>query len=303
MSMAWVAHTLGEPEQVRFHLEKSSFYVMQDYGIDLHRDHVIAAAHLLLLRHQTPADLQDEVFHQLDLVASGVHESAHYQARVVAKLVMGLRAYYHDLDEAERWLQLAYGQLDSATATGYDTSRIKALILDAVLHEKRGEGQKALPLLCEALEAAARTRFIRPILNMGTPVIDLLRKYRPRLSASLDDEFVRSLFLAIRQTLPDDQPTLIEPLTNREQEILELIADNQSNQAIAETLVISVATVKWHISNIYSKLGVSNRLEAVNRARQLRLFPIITPTWGWVLPEPCEVSYVCSVLLGFVQPL
>ena len=60
-------------------------------------------------------------------------------------------------------------------------------------------------------------------------------------------------------------------LSERELEILRLISDGQSNQAIADRLVITVGTAKWHISNIYGKLGVRSRTQALARARELGL--------------------------------
>ena len=66
------------------------------------------------------------------------------------------------------------------------------------------------------------------------------------------------------------QPTqLIEPLSAREREVLGLIAQGLSNEAIARTLVVSIATVKKHATGIFGKLGVSSRTEAVVRAREL----------------------------------
>jgi DNA-binding NarL/FixJ family response regulator len=66
---------------------------------------------------------------------------------------------------------------------------------------------------------------------------------------------------------------LIEPLTPRETEVLQLIAAGLSNQDIADRLVISVGTVKAYTSQIYGKLGVNSRTQAVSRARELQLLP------------------------------
>ncbi len=66
-------------------------------------------------------------------------------------------------------------------------------------------------------------------------------------------------------------PDLAEPLTEREAEILRLISVGMTNQEIASQLVISVATVKRHITNIYGKLGVSHRTQATARANELNL--------------------------------
>ena len=65
--------------------------------------------------------------------------------------------------------------------------------------------------------------------------------------------------------------SLVEPLTNRELEVLRLIAAGNSNQAIAEKLVITVSAVKKHTGNIFGKLNVNSRTQAVARARQLGL--------------------------------
>jgi ATP/maltotriose-dependent transcriptional regulator MalT len=66
--------------------------------------------------------------------------------------------------------------------------------------------------------------------------------------------------------------TLIEPLTLRELEVLKLIEAGYTNQDIADKLVISIPTVKRHISNIYAKLGVKSRTQAISLGKELRLF-------------------------------
>lgn len=66
---------------------------------------------------------------------------------------------------------------------------------------------------------------------------------------------------------------LVEPLTERELEVLRLIAEGLSNQEIAQQLFLSLSTVKWHTHNIYGKLGVHNRTQAVAKARALGMLP------------------------------
>ena len=68
-------------------------------------------------------------------------------------------------------------------------------------------------------------------------------------------------------------PGLIEQLTSRELEVLELLAAGRSNQAIARQLVVTLDTVKKHVSHVLGKLGAANRTEAVARARELSLIP------------------------------
>ena len=68
-------------------------------------------------------------------------------------------------------------------------------------------------------------------------------------------------------------PGLIDPLTSRELEVLEMLAAGKSNQAIAGELVVTLDTVKKHVSHLLGKLGAANRTEAVTRARELGLIP------------------------------
>jgi LuxR family transcriptional regulator, maltose regulon positive regulatory protein len=68
-------------------------------------------------------------------------------------------------------------------------------------------------------------------------------------------------------------PGIVEPLTSRELEVLGLLATGRSNQAIAGQLVITLDTVKKHVSHLLDKLGATNRTEAVTRARELNLIP------------------------------
>jgi LuxR family transcriptional regulator, maltose regulon positive regulatory protein len=73
------------------------------------------------------------------------------------------------------------------------------------------------------------------------------------------------------RTEPASQSAMMEPLTARELEILRLIGDGHSNQAIADRLVVAVSTIKKHVNNIYGKLDVRSRTQALVRARELSL--------------------------------
>ena len=87
-------------------------------------------------------------------------------------------------------------------------------------------------------------------------------------------------FAGAGQTAPDPRqgtaavvPGLVEQLTSREQEVLQMLAAGRSNQAIASELVVTLDTVKKHVSHVMGKLGAANRTEAVARARELGLIP------------------------------
>ena len=105
---------------------------------------------------------------------------------------------------------------------------------------------------------------------------DLLVGLYPALTDPALAQFARRLLEAFpapapRKPLPAALPGLVEPLTEREVQVLRLLSLGLSNQAVADQLVISHATVKTHSRHIFEKLGVKNRVEALNRAKELQL--------------------------------
>jgi LuxR family maltose regulon positive regulatory protein len=158
---------------------------------------------------------------------------------------------------------------------------IEMQVLAALAHQMRGEEQEALTMLVEAVRLAQPEGHIRSFVDEGPRMAvllfalrasnhgkgksgnDAMARYLDRLLASFPQNFVGDRHTT-QQPLPDS-------LSVREQEVLDLLARGASNQEIAEALVITVDTVKRHVSNILSKLGVSNRTQAVARARAFRI--------------------------------
>ena len=93
------------------------------------------------------------------------------------------------------------------------------------------------------------------------------------VTSTLLEELLISEDIQLTRQTSQAGETLIEPLSEREFEVLRLIADERSNREIAAKLYLSVATVKWYLTHIYNKLGVQNRALAIMRARQLNLLP------------------------------
>ncbi len=91
-------------------------------------------------------------------------------------------------------------------------------------------------------------------------------KYAGRLLAAFPD---------LEPAVREPQAEMVEPLSERELDVLRLIAEGMSNQEIAQQLFVSPRTVKWHAGNIYGKLGVKNRTQAVAKARSLGVLPAI----------------------------
>jgi LuxR family maltose regulon positive regulatory protein len=148
---------------------------------------------------------------------------------------------------------------------------IETLALQAITHWKRGARADAMTALEQALRLAEPEGYTRLFADLGLPMARLVQEARSR--AVMPDYVVR-LLAAFRGDISISSPAeaaLPEPLSSREQEILELVAAGLTNQEIAEKLVISPETVKKHTGSIYGKLGVGNRTEAVARARELDL--------------------------------
>ncbi|HSM55313.1 MAG TPA: LuxR C-terminal-related transcriptional regulator, partial [Candidatus Sulfomarinibacteraceae bacterium] len=156
--------------------------------------------------------------------------------------------------------------------------RIRALItirlLQALAYAAQRREAQSLARLQGALELAAGEDYARPFLDEGQSLFTLLR----RLHQSTAEDPLKSF---IERLLPEQNgrtispviatDALVEPLTERELEVLQLIAAGRSNPEIAEALVVSLNTVKWHVKNIYGKLQASNRVEAATRAREYNL--------------------------------
>jgi LuxR family maltose regulon positive regulatory protein len=180
------------------------------------------------------------------------------------------------LDEARELLDRLGQAAESRQCLG---SVIESLALQALVFQAEGRADKAMTTLERALSLAEPEGYVRLFVDEGTPMAELLSAFRRQPSA-VRGEYVATLLAAFQAEGPGgaeatprrlQTATLFEPLTERELEVLGLIADGLSNREIAGALVIAVTTVKKHASNIYGKLGVTSRTQAAARARELDL--------------------------------
>ncbi len=129
--------------------------------------------------------------------------------------------------------------------------------------------------LDETLVDLGRLGYVRPILEMGDPIRALLQSGTNRVLSSRARAVagvILDAFGGSMDRLPaGESPELPQPLTDREEEVLAYLADSMSNKAMARKMFVSLDTVKTHLKNLYAKLGVSNRKEAVVRGRELGL--------------------------------
>ena len=184
-------------------------------------------------------------------------------------------------DQANHALHEALGLLErllqSAEASGRTCSVIEILVLQALAHEARGSIPLALVSLERALTLAEPQGYVRLFVDEGPPMARLLYE---ALAAGIAPDYVRRLLASCSaaQTPPlailqASGAEFVEPLSERELEVLQLVAEGLNNQEIGTRLFLSPHTVKVHTRNIYAKLGVHNRTQAAVRARLLGLLP------------------------------
>lgn len=193
------------------------------------------------------------------------------------------------LEKYDTALPLLDQLLDDDEISGRAATQIQGLVLKSVILHRQNQSGQARSCLEQALRLAEHGGYARVFLDEGEPVAQTLsgilrdensaKDVRP-YAARLLSAFPETVFA--RRLAPEPTPAVepdfaapllpeVEPLTDREIEILHLIAQGLTNRQIAVRLYISAGTVKVHANNIYAKLGVNSRTSAVARARLLGL--------------------------------
>ena len=184
-------------------------------------------------------------------------------------------------------LTLAEKLAHTYRAVGRVSRLLVVLICQALAYDGLGNQARAVETLQEALSAGEEGNYLRIFLEAGPQMARLLRQlpagpYRDRLLASFpaDEQTSGSsepVSAATARSVPREigsgEPVLVEPLNDRELTILRRMAAGLSNAAIGAELYLSVNTIRWYASQIYLKLGVAGRGEAVARARDLEILP------------------------------
>lgn len=155
---------------------------------------------------------------------------------------------------------------------------LEARLLHALTLNAQGDLIHAREMFVPVLEESARLGLVRMVLDGGEAARDLLLACRAQVPPSIAGYTTRllqgfSTGVGTRQAPIATFDGLVEPLSEREKDVLRLVADGLSNQEIADRLMISITTVKTHVGNLLRKLDATSRIQAVNRALSLGLLP------------------------------
>ena len=191
-----------------------------------------------------------------------------YEHITLARLLLARRV--HDDGSMQQGLDLLERLLRAAEDGGRTARVIEILILQALGHQARGDVRAALVALGRALEFAEPEGYVRIFVDEGAPMAELLEAAARQ---AISPAYVRRLLSALghAEARPASRQPLVEPLSGRELDVLRLLAGDLDGPGIAAELVVSLNTVRSHTKNIYAKLAVNSRREAIRRAAELDL--------------------------------
>jgi LuxR family maltose regulon positive regulatory protein len=214
---------------------------------------------------------------QLALALGDLDKAAYWTEQITEPA--DANSFFRFLDLTRPRLLIANGQKEAAikqleasfelaSQAGWGYAVIAVRILQTLAATSVDQ---AVDYLADALRLGEPEGFIRTFADAGKQLKPLLHEAALR---GIHSEYVGQILLAIREpdrSIGPDQTVLVEPLSERELEVLNLVAAGLSNREIAGKLFISAGTVKTHVHHICGKMGVRNRLEAATRAKELNL--------------------------------
>ncbi|HEX7347120.1 MAG TPA: LuxR C-terminal-related transcriptional regulator [Candidatus Limnocylindrales bacterium] len=264
---ARIAQALGELDRAIQLLDEAERLYLSDFSPDIRPVPAIRAR--MLISHGQLAEARSWA---RDVGLSPADELTYvreYEHTTLARLLVA-EAADGDAPGLPRALELL-DRLLSAAADRRDGSRLELLIVQAIARHAAGDAPGAFASLDAAVAIAEPEGYVRVFLDEGPAMVRLLKAAARRADApSYLNELARAAGGA--STDRPAQHGLVEPLSERELEVLRLLRSELDGPDIANELVVSLNTLRTHTKNIYAKLGVGSRRAAVRRAEELELF-------------------------------
>ncbi len=269
VTLAWVRQASGDPDGARGALDEAQQFAPGPAG--LLNPVPIQSARLMLAQGDP-----DSAARWLEHSAVRFDDAPYYPHEMGYLVLARLLLARADPRRAAALLDLLHAAALDQHRSG---SLIEICVLQALAFDADGEDEAALDAIAQALRIAEPQGHIRVFTDEGVPMAALLTR---AMAGARRDRYAPAIpfgYLArVRRSFADAEPgpapaadpgLLVDPLTSRESEVLGLMSKGMSNPAIAAQLVVSLDTVKKHVSHILDKLGVRNRTEAVTRGREL----------------------------------
>jgi LuxR family maltose regulon positive regulatory protein len=279
-TLVWACVTLSRNKRARgdeegaLEMAHEAERVARDSGADLQI--AIALAWMVRLR-LARGDLTEAVVLEQERAANA--ENAADAARVVDRLTSA--RLLHAQGRHREALPLLEELGETAEAAGRTGDLIEILALQALTLWARGKNERAVSTLAGALALAEPEGYVRTFVDEGPQMAMLLsevlgaqQKGRTDSLRRVPAHYLKKLLVALERdaaSAASSAAGLPEPLSERELEVLRLIASGKSNRGISSELFVSVGTVKTHINNLYRKLDAHSRTQALARARELNL--------------------------------
>jgi LuxR family maltose regulon positive regulatory protein len=210
-----------------------------------------------------------EVIDRVDSTSTAYFESYLNAAHVLARLAKRKLGAY-PLDDVHAYL---IRQQDFATSHGLVNTVVEIAIARALLYQAVGKKVEALETLNVALRAAAPTGLFRSFVDEGDPLRALLQELKPRLTDEALIVYANRLLEALSggaaEPKPGDRHAAL--LSERELEVLHHLAKGLTYEEIGRQLFLSLNTIQFHVKNIYGKLLVNKRVQAIEKAREMKL--------------------------------
>ncbi|MGI8910540.1 MAG: LuxR C-terminal-related transcriptional regulator [Rubrobacteraceae bacterium] len=278
-TLVWAYVTLSRAKRARgdegeaLEVAHKGERVARDSGADLQV--AIAASWMARLRLARGDLAEASAFEQERASKTGSAAAARVVDQITSARLLHARGRHHEA------LRLLEEPREAAEANGRTRDLTEILSLRALALWASNEKERAVSTLAEALALAAPEGYVRTFVDEGPPMATLLsevlktqQRGRPDSLRHVPARYPRKLLAVLDQDANGATPSaagLPEPLSERELEVLRLIASGKSNRRISSELFVSVGTVKTHINNLYRKLNAHSRTQAVARARELNL--------------------------------